>query len=473
MTPSCVEPLPLYRPRDPHACDLWRLMERHFEVFQRVYDERFAAKYGFWRPIVERSVTAFLRCGDLHEGFARVRCPDCRHEMFVAFSCKQRCTCPSCHQKRTLLTAIHVAEEVCLPVAHRQVVFTIPKRLRLHTRFDRNLLGKVCGCVWACIRAEVRRQLGRNDVLPGVVAAIQTHGELLHWHPHIHTLVTCGAFTPEGEFLEVPEFDMDRLHALWREAVFALYLAEEKIEPEVVENMRTWPHSGFSVDQSVFLPAGDRAGIERLVQYMTRCPFSLSRLVKVTKTGQVVYKAEKDACRRFPDPQGGDLATGIKRNFQVLGPLEFLAEFTQHIPAKGAHLIRYYGWYSNKARGMRRKAIVQAAAKLWGVPPPIVVTRCSQTWAMLIKRVYEIDPLACPKCGGTMKVLAFIEPPQGAVIEKILRHNGLWNPAVPRPPPAADDWVHARYCDADGPTPSAPESRERVYVDIDLFEATF
>jgi hypothetical protein len=81
--------------------------------------------------------------------------------------------------------------------------------------------------------------------------------------------------------------------------VFALYVAEDKIEPEVVENMRTWPHSGFSVDQSVYLPAGDRAGIERLVGTMTRCPFSLSRLVKVTQTGQVIYKAEKEACRAF------------------------------------------------------------------------------------------------------------------------------------------------------------------------------
>lgn len=80
----------------------------------------------------------------------------------------------------------------------------------------------------------------------------------------------------EGEFLEVPELDLDRLRAAWQEAVFALYLDEGKIEPEVVENMRTWPHSGFSVDQSVFLPAGDKPGIERLVQYMTRCPFSLS-----------------------------------------------------------------------------------------------------------------------------------------------------------------------------------------------------
>ncbi len=85
-------------------------------------------------------------------------------------------------------------------------------------------------------------------------------------------LITCGAWTPEGDFLELPEFDMQRLLVAWQEAVFELYLAEEKVEPEVVENMRTWQHSGFSVDQSVFLPAGDQAGIERLIQYMTRCP---------------------------------------------------------------------------------------------------------------------------------------------------------------------------------------------------------
>jgi len=108
----------------------------------------------------------FLKCGDLEEGFARVRCPDRHHEMFVAYSCKQRCTCPSCHQKRTLLTALYVAEEVCAPVAHRQVVLTIPKRLRLHARFDRNLLGKLAHCAWTCIQKEVRRHLGRDDLVP-------------------------------------------------------------------------------------------------------------------------------------------------------------------------------------------------------------------------------------------------------------------------------------------------------------------
>jgi ribosomal protein S27E len=89
------------------------------------------AKYVYWLPIVAHAVAAFLKCGDLQEGFARVRCPDCKHEMFVSFSCKQRCTCPSCHQKRTLLTSLHVAEEVCSPAAQLPPIsLTIPKNGR-------------------------------------------------------------------------------------------------------------------------------------------------------------------------------------------------------------------------------------------------------------------------------------------------------------------------------------------------------
>ncbi len=83
MVTACVEPRPLYRPGDPQASDLWRLLEQH-DSFQQVYDDRYQAKYGFWRSIVQQSVAAFLKCGDLQEGFARIRCPDCKHEMFVA-----------------------------------------------------------------------------------------------------------------------------------------------------------------------------------------------------------------------------------------------------------------------------------------------------------------------------------------------------------------------------------------------------
>ena len=43
MTSPCAAPLPLYRPRDPQASHLWRLLDRHFLTFQQVYDEQFEA----------------------------------------------------------------------------------------------------------------------------------------------------------------------------------------------------------------------------------------------------------------------------------------------------------------------------------------------------------------------------------------------------------------------------------------------
>ena len=46
-------------------------------------------------------------------------------------------------------------------------------------------------------------------------------------------------------------------------------------------------------------------------------------------------------------------------------------------------------------------------------------------------RIYEVDPLKCPNCGGTMKVVSFIERHQSDVIEKILRHCGMWKETPP------------------------------------------
>lgn len=38
---------------------------------------------------------------------------------------------------------------------------------------------------------------------------------------------------------------------------------------------------------------------------------------------------------------------------------EFIAAITQHIPKKNFQMVRYYGWYSNKSRGMRAKIEIE------------------------------------------------------------------------------------------------------------------
>jgi hypothetical protein len=52
-------------------------VEDHFETFVQVYEERFEKPYGFWRPYLQKVIDRYLDCGDLHHGFARVKCRDC------------------------------------------------------------------------------------------------------------------------------------------------------------------------------------------------------------------------------------------------------------------------------------------------------------------------------------------------------------------------------------------------------------
>ena len=68
---------PVYRPRQPRASPLYWLIERYLPEFERTYDQRYAPRCESWRPIVGHVARKFLRYGDLHFGFARVRCPDC------------------------------------------------------------------------------------------------------------------------------------------------------------------------------------------------------------------------------------------------------------------------------------------------------------------------------------------------------------------------------------------------------------
>ena len=51
----------------------------------------------------------------------------------------------------------------------------------------------------------------------------------------------------------------------------------------------------------------------------------------------------------------------------------------------------------------------------------------------MIRKVYEVDPMVCPKCGGTMKVIAFLT--DYSVVDKIIDHLKLTFVADKPPPP--------------------------------------
>ena len=172
--------------------------------------------------------------------------------------------------------------------------------------------------------------------------------------------------------------------------------------------MLTWPHSGFHVHTAVWVPEDDRAFATRLARYCARNPVALERLTYDRTAKAVTYRS--------------DQSEGPTAGTETADPLEFLARALCHIPDKGHVTTRYYGWYANRPRGMRQKAAPTGADGPPAIVParPLAPTEASRRWATLLQQIFEVDPLACPSCHGTMRIVAFIT--QASVIDRILTH---------------------------------------------------
>jgi hypothetical protein len=130
-------------------------------------------------------------------------------------------------------------EELVWDVPHRQVVFTIPRMLRVFFKYKRRLLGSLCQAAVQTLLKYFQAATGEELVL-GVVACIQTFGDRINLHPHAHCLVSEGGEDKEGRFHQVGAFDDGLIARFFSGEVFSLVLREELISQELVEKMLLW-----------------------------------------------------------------------------------------------------------------------------------------------------------------------------------------------------------------------------------------
>ena len=153
---------------------------------------------------------------------------------------------------------------------------------------------------------------------------------------------------------------------------------------------------------------------ERVGKYMIRPVLALERLTFLEPEGKVGYRWGRDGAEQ-----------------ETMDYLEFIARVTSHIPDKGQVMVRYSGLYANAHRGKVKKESQSPTAlriveeELRRLP--------SKGWAAMIRKVYEVDPMICSKCGGRMKVVAFIT--EVAVVDRIIDHLKLRFVAAKPPPP--------------------------------------
>jgi hypothetical protein len=327
-------------------------------------------------------------------------------------------------------TAAHLADHVFPRLPVRQWVLAVPKRLRYFLRDDADLQGAVLRIFLAEVERCLRdHSAGCGDAArSGAVAFIHRFGSSLNEHVHFHCCVIDGVFEPAaatGDTDAAPgvvfhaaagldEAVIAAVQAQVRRRVLRTFVRRGLIEKCDAEEMAGWDHGGgFSVDAAVRIEGNDRAGLERLLRYCARPPFALEHL-RQRDAEHLVYHCPK------PRPDGPrDL---------VLTPLELIDKIAVLVPRPRTHRHRYFGVLAPNAP---LRAAVTALAPAT-VPPaptstadgeePRLRTAARYLWAMLLARIYEAFPLACPICHAEMRIIAFIN--EAVTVKKILDHIG-------------------------------------------------
>jgi hypothetical protein len=440
---------------------------------------------------VDEEFRAFLRCGWLAAGFARFRCGACGEERLVAFSCKGRGFCPRCGGRRMTERAAHLVDHVFPDVPVRQWVLSLPHRIRYVLAWRHDL---VKGVVRVLLR-EVGRHLrsraherGLVDPRGGAVAIVQRFGGALNLNVHVHALVLDGVFardadgrlrfhaaravtaadvadvlaaiTPAVERLLArsglgPDAASDEPGAFAEATPLLAGLAAASVEGRVAlggtpgarprrlgaapaergEPMALPCHArweGFDLHAGLLVPAGQRDRLERVCRYALRPPVAGERL-RVGPDGQVVLQL------RHPWADG---TTHV-----VFAPVALLERLAVLVPRPRVNLVLYHGvlapraaWRAEVVPGGARRPASSASAP-GAAPRSAAASARGARWAELMRRAFEIDVLACPRCHGRLRLVACIEAP--AVTARLLRHLGLPVelpvPRAARAPPRADD----------------------------------
>ncbi len=152
---------------------------------------------------------------------------------------------------------------------------------------------------------------------------------------------------------------------VFRRPVVKLLVDRKLLNDEFAENLLSWRHSGFSIDNSVRIL--DATAQENLAEYISRPPISLKKIRYEPFKGRVLFHTT--------------YSEYFKENMHIFDALDFLAELTQHIPPMRLQLIRRYGLYASRTKGRwdRMPYVAERAPAAWKASRPALPPRQRQS----------------------------------------------------------------------------------------------
>ena len=333
-------------------------------------------------PSHRRAIAALQACRTDLLGGHLFRCERCRHEVFAWHSCKNR-ACPKCHTQQTQ-EWLAARRNQMLPVPYFHVVVTTPEPLRDVFRSNQKDCYALLMQASAAALLELAREPRYGGGTPGILAVLHTWTQQLHYHPHVHCLVTGGGVSPDGAtWLALPHSDyLVPLKALCRliRGKFRAWLLKQRPDLHLPE--RVWTQDW--VAHCTPWPAGESGVLEYLARYAFRVALSNCRLLRMD---------QHTVTFRYKDRQSGQ-----QRSCTLSGH-EFIRRFLQHVLPQRFHKLRYFGlWHGSKRKLLQRARValaLQTQPRLQATPEPLPDT-AGRTSQEPRTGIYEGAP--CPVC---------------------------------------------------------------------------
>ena len=327
------------------------------------------------------NIDKMIHCGDPSFGGAMYGCPHCGKLKFVPFRCHSR-FCPTCGNKYAMERTTSMSFKL-VNVTHRHCVFTIDKSLREFFLKDRSLLD----CLFHSANSVITRMFYKmnksKNFTPGFIMVLHTFGRDLKWNPHIHCLISEGAYSDDGFWRNVKHFDYTFLRNAFRTAL--LNEMESKIGSsfkKVKAKCYREHQQGFYVYAKPNL-CDPRIVVKYIGRYLGRPVIATSRIDKYD--GEVVTFHYN----RHEDEQYIE---------ETIPAMEFIQRLIRHIPEKHFKMIRYGGIYARHREidSKLYRAISKSKHHIY---------RSFNQWRTAILSSFGYDPLVCPDCQHRMEFL--------------------------------------------------------------------
>lgn len=405
--------------------------DRPFEelnLWQRIFAEKWEAFRDWYREKEghevpdhwEENVSRMLKCGDIREGYYEYLCEKCGETKKVGFTCKCR-LCLRCF-KVSVDNWLKTAKKILFEgVVHRQIVLTVPKRIRALILAESKFLKVYMDAGGRAVKELVEEWRPKKKIRVGIMAVLQVYGRAGNPNPHLHFVVSEGGIDKDNQWRHVNYFDTKKLRKKWQYHVLTgLKKAvkgtayEREWYGKLGQMFNDYP-TGFDCDAMPEKGAVDRL-VVYLCKYVSSPPISIRR-IEAYDGEKVTYRYE-------------DHRKGLVR--ETLPAIEFIGRMIRHLPEKGFRMVRYYGIYARTVRNKihemvaevlkhlsdameRAREIFERLKARHGGPNPDDVKR--------IEEQFGDRKICCPRCGSVMLLIRIWSKTRGLVYE--LTRDGL------------------------------------------------